>query len=452
MKFSGGNMDFISKKVIKIIIIFTLFFSSVLYSESETILSIEDLMLKAEKTSPDVAAKIFQAKQAEETIGVAKSAYMPTAYASGMITSGLPGSFGEPGVMVPRGVMVSPFHAGPSAGIWGQYTLYDWGRRANDVKFAESQAKERKEEIRLTRIEVLDTSVRSYYSCARNRSMMELWSGLTEDLETIRREVLRFVRNGQKSIVDRYLIESQVEQIKTQTSDYELRLKKGREELGLLVQEDWNNFSCPPILSINLGKLPEQESSAARLSDPALGIGNEYDSSPIVSRAKLELISAEAKLDRSKADFMPELKSSYSVGSFKEARLVPYQNYSANLSFVVPVFEGLKTVKEVKAAEHDVSAKRKELEAARKKVAELNVGLGKTIDSSALRIKHLRTEVDLAKTAYEVARSRYANYQGTLVDFREAFRNLLRTQGELIDAYAEYLIYTKAKDLVNGKI
>lgn len=438
---------------INIFIILSFVGATALYSDSETILTVEDFMLKAEKTSPDVAAKIFLAKQAEEGIGVAKAAYMPTAYASGMITSGLPGSFGEPGVMVPRGVMVSPFHAGPSAGIWGQYTLYDWGRRSNDLKYAESQAKGKREEIRLTRLEVLDTSIRSYYSCSRNRSMMELWSGLTDDLDMIRREALRFVRNGQKSIVDKYLVEAQVEQIKTQTDDYELRLKKGREELGLLIQEDWTSISCPSITSIHLGKLSEtEEPSGSNRTDPSLGIGDQYDSSPIVSRVKMEVIAAEAKLDRSKADFMPELKSSYSVGTFKEARLVPYSNYSANLSFVVPVFEGLKTVREVKAAEHELSAKRKELEAARKKVAELNVGLSKTIDSAILRIKHLRNEVELAKTGYEVARSRYANYQGNLVDFREAFRNLLRTQGELIDAYTEYLTYTKVRDLVNGKI
>ncbi|EID99689.1 TolC family protein [Leptospira licerasiae] len=438
------------RKTVQIILIFLFSGSPGLFSQTETVISIEDFMAKAEKTSPDVAAKIFQAKRAEEDVGAAKSAYMPTAYFSGMVTSGLPGSFGEPGVMVPRGVMVSPFHAGPSAGIWGQYTLYDWGRRENDVKVAETQAKERKEEIRIARVEVLDTSVRSYYACSRNRSLSELWSGLNGDLEIIHREVLRFVRNGQKSIVDKYLIEAQVEQIKTQTHDYELRLNKGREELGLLIQEDWNNFSCPSITSINLGPLPETESKSSKESQSEKN--TTYDNSPIVNRAKMELLAAEAKLDRSKADFMPELKSSYSVGTFEQARLVPYQNYSANLSLVVPVFEGMKTVREVKAAEHEVSSKRKELEAARKKIAELNIGLGKTIDSSALRIRHLRNEVSLAKTAYEVARNRYTSYQGNLVDFREAFRNLLRANGELIDAYTEYLIYTKVKDLVNGNI
>ena len=57
---------------------------------------------------------------------------------------------------------------------------------------------------------------------------------------------------------------------------------------------------------------------------------------------------------------------------------------------------------------------------------------------------------DPANQAFTLAKKRYYNFEGTLVDVREAVRNLERIQSEVIDVKIDLLLAKGSKALLNG--
>ncbi len=58
--------------------------------------------------------------------------------------------------------------------------------------------------------------------------------------------------------------------------------------------------------------------------------------------------------------------------------------------------------------------------------------------------------MDLANKAFSAAKTRYFSFEGNLVDLRDAFTNLARTENEINETRAELLQASGAKILING--
>ncbi len=57
--------------------------------------------------------------------------------------------------------------------------------------------------------------LKTFYACSRYRSDREAWDKLHDETELVAREVVRYVDTGQRSIVDKYLSQAQVEEART---------------------------------------------------------------------------------------------------------------------------------------------------------------------------------------------------------------------------------------------
>src|SRR6185312_6253458 len=88
-------------------------------------MTLEQVLKRAVETHPALQAAQYAELSQHQNEKVAQSAYYPNINAMGLATSGFPGSAGATGI---EGLMVSPFHRGPSAGLVLEQNIWDFGR------------------------------------------------------------------------------------------------------------------------------------------------------------------------------------------------------------------------------------------------------------------------------------------------------------------------------------
>jgi outer membrane protein TolC len=98
----------------------------------------------------------------------------------------------------------------------------------------------------------------------------------------------------------------------------------------------------------------------------------------------------------------------------------------------MPIFEGFKVDSEIKEAESIVSSKAEDEKAILRKVQEDNFKFDERIESSRAQLKNLDKEFNISQTGYQLARKRYDQFQGTLLDLKETITNLYRVKNDLV--------------------
>src|SRR6185437_7032110 len=115
----------------------------------------------------------------------------------------------------------------------------------------------------------------------------------------------------------------------------------------------------------------------------------------------------------------------------------------------IPLFDGFETLNSVESAESNEQAKQDLVAAAHDEIELTNARYAQLIDSDQVRLVNLNSELKLADQAFNVAKDRYFSLQGTLVDLREALRNLMRTRTARIDTEEEYMLAITEQKIFN---
>ncbi len=308
---------------------------------------------------------------------------------------------------------------------------------------AEKRSSLAKTESKVTSLTIGAQAARYYAKCARDRSLAEIYRDLMEEAKIIQTEVAKFVATGQRSIVDKYLSESQTEEAATIAADFEERLAVDEERLLTLIGLPKDGATCPRMSS-------DLSTEATTL---ATSSSNAEISSPLILRAQAEMALVEAETSRSRKDYFPRLVGLASAGYMNSTELgVPKQVYSVAVGLIIPLFEGFKTNSEVDENLARTMQKEKEVAATKLNLKETTLGLDEEIRSGLLRLDHLRHELELAETAFRVAKSRYVKASGTLVDLREALRNLGRIRTGKKETESLLLSASIEKGLLNGTL
>lgn len=395
------------------------------------VLTAPEVLGLVEGHSPEFAASKFAQTAAERTIGIARSGYFPTLDFEAIDSTGFPASSGLTGV---GGLMGSAYRSGAAYGVVAKETLWDFGRTSNAVSAAKHDADARKADVQVSLYQAQQEALQVYYSCARYRSLKDTWSLVSRESDVVDREVRRFVKTGQRSVVERYLVESQTQEAETAVADFSERLKKSIHLLSLLTGVTEKGLDC--------GALSDEDSPFLRAKKSA--------QSPLVLRAQAEAAAAQARADQARAGHMPRLVAVASAGEMEKSRFVPKQEYAAAGAVIFPLFDGLKTTNDVERSEALAMEKDRDLALARQRLDEINTHYDEVISSAKVRLQHLAEEQKLAEEGFTVAKKRYLAFQGSLVDLREALRNLARAKIQISDARAEYLQAVGAKTLING--
>lgn len=395
-------------------------------------LDLDTVTRAAESANHTLGAAKAQERAAASQISASEGNFLPHIEANAIDTSGFPGSSGALGI---TGVAGSPYRSGPAAGLLASAIIWDFGRTLNSVRSAEHLSLAQKAQTDLTRQDVDVSAAQLFYECVRFRSQRDAWSFMNLEAAVIAKEVERFVRTGQRSIVERYLSRAQLEESLTNMQDYQESMHGAEERLRIFTRLAIQQLDCPALEQLSL----DSASSAKTVTD-----GN-----PLLTRADENARAAEAQVNAAKDDFLPVVKGFAAVGAMEHSRLVPKQDYAVGVGVQLPLFDGFKTRNQVKAAQAQLESREELIEASRDQIDLTNAKYDQLIGTTQTRLTHLERELSLAQEGFRVAKKRYFSLQGNLVDLREALRNLMRTKSEAIDARLDLTLAKTEKEIFN---
>ncbi len=394
--------------------------------------NLSEIVERAEKMDHSISASQFQEVAADQSIHVARSQYLPTVDLEAIDSTGFSGSTSALGI---GGVMGSPYRSGPAAGLLLKQTIWDFGRTSANVEAAKHELLSQKQNTRLTIYQVDREVAKAYFDCVRFRVQSEVWTAVLKEANLVAKEVKHFVRTGQRSVVEQYLADSQVEEALTAQTDFSEKMRLVTQRLALFTGLDPKIISCPNLETA-------KNSLKFRPTD--------ISQNPLIVRSIEQAHVAQAKLSSARAAYLPKLFGLASVGTMDKTRLVAKQDYALGVGLTIPIFDGLKTTSEVRRAEADSTGSEFLVQASREQVDHLNIKFDEIIDSAKGRLVHLSRELSLANEGLSVAKKRYLSLQGTLVDVRESLRNLTRTQTQMNDTEIDFLEAGTAKAFFNG--
>jgi outer membrane protein len=134
----------------------------------------------------------------------------------------------------------------------------------------------------------------------------------------------------------------------------------------------------------------------------------------------------------------------------EDAHIVDKQDYGYGVALTIPIFDGFKTKNGVKSAEQEVNHQERMVDDSRYRIDLANAKYDQIIESSKGRAADLVEESDNTSIAFNVAKKRYLAVQGSLLDLREAIRDLASVQNSLIEAKTDYWFALTEKAVFNG--
>jgi outer membrane protein len=394
-------------------------------------LSVAQVLRMAEVSSPDLKAAVERESAAEQNIRVFKSYYYPTFNAEAITSFGFPGSSRDLGI---SGLMGSPYRSGPAGGMTGNLELFDAGRR-----YAVETAKKELESVRartqIVRYQIDQRALGIFLDASRFRGQEETSIEIRKEILGVEKEVNHYVNTGQRSVVEKLLVHDQTADAQMTAASFHERYAVALERLAVVTTSSAATLSIP---------VPQM------VPEGGLGLIKDSYQSPLVLQAVAEAAVAHAAASENQTQNYPKLMATASVGDMNESRLVSKKYYSGGFGFQLPLFEGGRIDAAVRQAEALASARDSDRLAVQMDIDQINAHYDEIIRSSRVKLDYLQDEVNAAGQAFRLAKERYFNFQGTLVDLREAIRNLSRVQSEIIDVKTDLLLAVGSKALLNG--
>jgi outer membrane protein TolC len=331
--------------------------------------------------------------------------------------------------------MGSPYRKGLSAGLVTRWSLLEFGRTEHDVRASEKDWEASREEASVERAALYETALGLYFEGVRYRSQKETWEELGRETELVAREVQGYVKTGQRSVVERMLVQDQVDEASATAAAFAEKYRLALKRLALLTGRPEDGLACPTAAEV-----PETEFASLATDGP----------SPYLRASESRLAASRERLSQASAKNYPQLLAVASAGSMDQSRLVSKQDYSAGVGFVLPLFDGLQTEGEIRRAREVSRQREHQLEAAQWRLQDRLDQLDQTLAASRVKLSHLLEERTLAEQAFKLAKDRYFAFQGTLVDVREALRDIQRVRTDINDVRVDLLLAEGIRSVVNG--
>lgn len=381
----------------------------------------------------------FKAKQGAEKVAqsrskVAETGYIPTVNFEAIDSSGFPASSGAMGI---TGLMGSPFRSGLAYGLTAKETL-DFGRTRTAIEVADKELKSTQSDTAVEKWKVAKDVIQLYYACSQTQSLATLWTQVEKDSSTVQKEISGFIRSGQYSIADGMLVKVQTEEASRKRATYEQEVKLVRNQLAEYAGVPPEQIVCLPL---NVDMDPHAVASSVSVSERNV----------FVEQAKAQKEIATSKVSEARSGYMPELMFVGSVGQMDQARLVEKSDSSLGVGLIFPLFDGLKTPREVDQALAYQMQKEAEVQAAQQAVDEANLKFDQILQSDEVALNQIQGELKDSDQAFKLSRQRYRDYSGTLVDVREALRNYSSIRSDFIRTVADQQQAASLKAVFNGQ-
>ncbi len=412
--------------------------------DGESYLTPQELLNLTHLKDPSLKSTESDIVSAYHETGVRAAPLYPSVNAQGINSAGFPGAIARGGEMNElQGLTISPFREGWAGNFTAYYTIWDFGRRIHRLSEAKRAYETSEQQYKVQRISVYQNALNNYFDCIGNRSLSSMYQWLAEQASVVESQVDMFVNTGQKSIVERYLSKSQTEEMKTLQANFNSRYEESKRHLEIIVRQP---VSACPYLDF--------------LSESSFDFLAYEDRNPILKRSESQLAEAKEKLEQEYSRFYPKLVGMATLGAMQGARLpnpVPGQltanssgYYAAAIGLVIPLFEGFMVIHSVDKAKATVISREYEINTTKQFIDETNARYQEIIESALVRLRHLKEEEETALKGFQVAKKRYFDFEGNLLDLREALNNLLRVNTELVNTRETYYLNIANRRVFNS--
>ncbi len=391
------------------------------------------VLQEAEKNSPRLKSKRYLEAAATENIGIKKSKYYPEISVAAVASTGDPGSFSMLDV---DSNLSSSQRVGFGASLILKQDIWDFGRTSNAVRSAELANQLNKKEGVFLNSQIAREVLATYLDCAFLQTQLQNSKFIVDQAKSLDAETDRFVRSGQKSIIERYLVDTEEKSAETRVAEFTERLRTTEERLGILMSRPaGEKVSCEGLEQVQRD-INWMENVVAK--------------NPLIDIQEIHSQIAESKLAEAKSESRPKIFGMALAGSFDNDHLKDRNHYAAGIGISLPLFSGFLVDSEIGKQEAELMAEQSSVEATQQSVSAANSSYDERIRSLQVRLQFLDTERTHAKKVFNLANKRYEDLQGSMNDLRESTKNVNRIVLEADQALRDLLFAQGEKSLFNG--
>ena len=394
-------------------------------------LTIERVVDQVLETYPSIVASRKGVDAAEARVGQARSGYWPRVEAVGtyrrqdpvpeISVPGAPSGPNQSSGERTVGIQSNNLYDGH---LQVRQTLYDFGRTRARIDQAEAGRTAAERQVDTERSDLAFQAIRVYYTTlladARSRVQRRQIEQLEQTLKVVRR------RQDAGAATD-FEIQSTLSRLsaaRSQLTRLQSQRKSQEAELGRLLGRASDD---PPALSSTLDSIAAASSpvDVEALADSALL------RHPLVQGAKARLRATRRQVqvaDRSDAPTLALTAEGGVKNGYPADLNEPRLNHSVGLSLRVPMFEGFATERRVEEAEAEVQAAEARLADVRRQVETRVEQAALTLRARLDQLKATKTRLEQARTAAQLARTRYEAGTITNLELLEAETELRRAR------------------------
>ncbi len=369
-----------------------------------------DFLNTAWSRGPVQKGEILQNQASDEFVSAVRGKYLPQLSLDAIDSTGFPAS--NSGLNV-GGMMASPFRSGPAGGIVVEQMIYDFGRIQSLLRQSKADKSVNLARLAAEKFRFLLVAGQTYLECARARSLQTRDGQLMHWAQINLRETMRFMKTGQRSIIDSSLVKTEVDNLKLeldQLSRYEQSLIEQMKLFGA-------DGGCKNLSETWQTKIP----ASLQVEAPSI----------LLAKAQIEL--AEAGYESARASQLPSIKAMGSAGGMQDVRLVDRDNYAAGIGVTFPIWNGGEDARREQAYKYQTDYQKENLKTAQleysAQIKNLTDEFARYRDALAV----LDVDLEQVRKSMKLATQRYRLMEGPLIDVREAFHQLRTMELERIN-------------------
>ena len=390
-------------------------------------ISLKDAMVRIGEISPLIRQANERVKEAEAGIAGAESAVLPQITAQALWSNGNPGVFSVSGV---DANFSAGSRLGEGLGLDLKQNIYDFGRSRHQVASEEARKTTEQTAVETRKAEAQAELLHVYANCSYLTSSVLTSDRIVGLTKMVARETNRFVKSGQRSIIERYLVDSQTEEVETRLAETKAKLKVVKKRLAQLLQLPATNetITCDSLDSL---LVEAKQMKAVSSFNIFLEVENE----------RLKQFEELQKFSR--AEYLPKIFLEAQGGFFNADRADQNWNYGVGIGITVPLYSGHRIESSINLAQARFQFQKAVVARTTERVEQENFAYDEQIQSLEVRIAYLEKENLLAIKVFDLARNRYTKLQGSMIDLRDAIRELTRVLNEhdrAINQFAQALV------------
>ncbi len=399
------------------------------FGSVSSVLTLAEAIERALCSNPDTRNAWVAIEQQAASVGVSKSAYLPTLSASGQQVheDAITRVRDEPSLSSDYG---SAVHTGELSLSW---ILYDFGGRRATLENAKALLRAAQANDDAVLQQTFATAAKNYYVAVAAREQVRADDAIVADANDSLTAAKERSNRGVVPITDLYQAQTAYEQAqiaKTKDEGQELAYR------GTLA----NSMAVPPDTSFALEDLDDTGVSGSTFQDNVSElIAQAERNHPAILAAEQNLAAAKAGVTEAKAKGRPTISvvAKYTVDNEPVQLGLGLPHYQATghdgyvgFQVTVPLFSGFETTYQVRQAEAQVDQQAVALDKARQQVA-LDVWSSyQTLRTDSENLSRSAELLSVATKAWESAQRRYRSGVGTILE-------LLGTQTSLAQARAQ---------------